>query len=716
MIKYNLQNINDWNFGDDNIIKVYYDNAVCYYKVISSGGTTAQTPCFAVVDNISQYQETEFEDVFNKADNSWYKLNNLSQYEKYGLYSSGLTITTYEGKLTIYDGYEYIYSGGSWVYVGEVSGSTATLPDVPFTVNYNAKNYDASTQTLAKTSGQLADVDAVITAGTPTVNDGYLTIALNTRATISGYQTYFNRDSNNPNLTIISKQRTIGSNCHLFANRDNYFNWMYRAYNDRLTLHGTSEQGGVEVTQQPVIESVRVDSNRTTTYNNYTDNTTSTSGNFSYGNTNSEGTALFAGYYTNTSEWFYGDFYWIYMSQNTLTDEQVQQVIAYNEGGGGQPIYPIEYAEKADPPDNVTFSSMTEAEEYECPWWGMSATIDGTAYMFCESNEWLTKYSYVEVTGDYICDNGNKYKKMQEYDRQADGTFSPTSNYVKGDLIEADAPDCGGYENQYLTFVAKDSGTFKFSGNSISYSLDDGNTWATLASNTNSPTVTSGNKIMWKASLTPSTNGIGRFSSTAQFDVEGNSMSLLYGDNFIGSTTLPNKAFMYLFSGCTQMMSAENLILPATTMSSSGYAYMFDTCTSLTKIPELPATTLAPHCYRTTFGRCSSLTSVRENYLPVTTMAEACYINMFIGCTSLTKGPDLLATNLVKQCYQGLFNSCPNLNYIKCLAESMVSDSTSSWTTNVSSTGTFVKSPNMSSWSRGTSGIPNGWTVQDYSE
>ena len=319
------------------------------------------------------------------------------------------------------------------------------------------------------------------------------------------------------------------------------------------------------------------------------------------------------------------------------------------------------------------------------------------------------------------CVGYDKYV-LEEYQVSLDeGVTWTTTATSATTLIQANSPDCGyvppSPANQYLTFVAKASGTFKFSGNSISYSLDEGNTWTTLASNTNSPTVTSGNKIMWKASLTPSTNGIGRFSSTAQFDVEGNAMSLLYGDNFIGSTTLPNKAFMYLFSGCTQMMSAENLILPATTMSSSGYAYMFDTCTSLTKIPELPATTLAPHCYRTTFGRCSSLTSVRENYLPVTTMAEACYINMFIGCTSLTKGPDLPATTLAKQCYQGLFNTCPSLNSITCLATDISASScTSSWVTGVASSGTFTKAASMTSWQRGTSGIPNNWTIQNYSE
>ena len=38
MIKYNDNTINDWNFGDDNIIKVYKHGAVCYYK-ITSGDT-----------------------------------------------------------------------------------------------------------------------------------------------------------------------------------------------------------------------------------------------------------------------------------------------------------------------------------------------------------------------------------------------------------------------------------------------------------------------------------------------------------------------------------------------------------------------------------------------------------------------------------------------------------------------------------------------------
>ena len=407
MIKYNSNTINDWNFGDDNIIKVYRNNAVCYYKVNYSGDTPTFDVCYAVVDDITQYSDTEFEDVFDNATEKWFKLNNLNQYEAYGVYGSGRTITYYDGKLTIDDGYEYQYSGGSWVNVGEVSGSTATLPDVPFTVNYNAKNYDANTKTLLKTSGQLANVDAVITAGTPTVGDGYLTIETNTRATISGYQNYFNRTNSTPNLTIITKQRTNNdSNVHLFANRASNYNWMYRATSSQLKFHGSSQINGTNVTTQPVIESVRVDSSRTLKFNNYTDNTTTSVSNFSYGSTNSTATALFAGYAQSTGEWFSGDFYWVYMCQSTLTDEQVQQVIDYNEGGGGQTEYPVYYDEKADPLNDLTFNTMEDALDYaynNCVYDGMKATIGTDRYYFDSEDEngWvkiLEYYKFEDVT------------------------------------------------------------------------------------------------------------------------------------------------------------------------------------------------------------------------------------------------------------------------------------------------------------------------------
>lgn len=91
MIKYNSNTINDWNFGTSNLIKVYRNNAIVFYKVSGESPTPEYKVCFAVVDDITQYQETEFEDVYDNATEKWYKLNNLNQYEEYGVYGSGRT-------------------------------------------------------------------------------------------------------------------------------------------------------------------------------------------------------------------------------------------------------------------------------------------------------------------------------------------------------------------------------------------------------------------------------------------------------------------------------------------------------------------------------------------------------------------------------------------------------------------------------------------------
>ena len=229
----------------------------------------------------------------------------------------------------------------------------------------------------------------------------------------------------------------------MFANRDNNYNWMYRCYNNHLTLHGSSETGQIAVTTQPVIESVRVNSTSPMlTYNNYTDSTSSTTDSFSYGSTSTGKVALFQGYGTSTGEDFVGDFYWVYMSQNTLTDEQVQQVIAYNEGGGVE--YPMYYDEKSAPSDNVSFSSMTEAEEYECPWVGMTGIISNTDYIFDDNYDWITKYQWAVVPNAYICYDGDKYAKEQKQIRNVDDSWSDVSpaEYQRGSMIESASTDC----------------------------------------------------------------------------------------------------------------------------------------------------------------------------------------------------------------------------------------------------------------------------------
>lgn len=301
-------------------------------------------------------------------------------------------------------------------------------------------------------------------------------------------------------------------------------------------------------------------------------------------------------------------------------------------------------------------------------------------------------------------------------------------------------------EFQYLTFVAKTSGTFKLSRNAVDYSLDDGSTWTTLAANTDSPTVAAGSRIMWKGTLTPvTTYGIGTFSSSGSFDIEGNIMSLLFGDNFINSYGYPevslagkDYAFAQLFRE-TSVINAGGLYLPAATLSNWCYFAMFMSCESLEVAPhQLPAITCTESCYRTMFSGCTSLTAIP--LINAQVMAEYCFCYMFNSCTSLldasgfginsalAKGccsymfyncselrysPSLGSSTLVAECYDHMFYNCRKLSYVVALFTTTPgTDYTNYWLYGVSLNGTFIRS-NSATWNvRGPNGIPTGWTVR----
>ena len=186
--------------------------------------------------------------------------------------------------------------------------------------------------------------------------------------------------------------------------------------------------------------------------------------------------------------------------------------------------------------------------------------------------------------------------------------------------------------------------------------------------------VTAGNKVLFKGHNFDVTSNAScqqypifyeaysEYADRGRFNVEGNIMSLLYGDNFIGQTEInfdKQPVFGFLFVRNTGLINAENLILPATT-------------------------------------------------LPI-----YCYQSMFLGCTSLITAPKLLAETLSLGCYSGMFYECTSLNSITCLGiNTNQDDCTTDWLYNVSDTGTFIKNASAT-WETGDSGIPSGWTIQN---
>ena len=273
------------------------------------------------------------------------------------------------------------------------------------------------------------------------------------------------------------------------------------------------------------------------------------------------------------------------------------------------------------------------------------------------------------------------------------------------------------YNNMPLTLDIVSGGTVSFRGYAtpMYYSTDNGTTWSG-GSNNFEINVDAGDRVMLKCACDTLSGTSNHFSaSTAYFNVEGNIMSILYGDAFDGTqTTLNGKdyCFRYLF-GKANVISAENLILPSAQNGGNGKEYlgMFQYDDKLIKTPsELP--TGDYYTFQDMFMNCTGLLDASYMKLP-DTVHYGCYRGMFQGCTSLQTAPDLPSTGGTSDCYKYMFLECSALTYIKCLLAEYQSYWTDDWTLNVSANGTFVKNAANTGWGTGRDGIPSGWDVVD---
>ena len=351
----------------------------------------------------------------------------------------------------------------------------------------------------------------------------------------------------------------------------------------------------------------------------------------------------------------------------------------------------------------------------------------------------------------------NTYQSEADYQNDKSKNFPNVSYIIENDNVLFEVYR---YEKQYFAIESLEDDNaimFKLSSESgspsassaktISVSTDDGVTWTDYTSTADGTTIATlniGQKILIKGNndtYNVVSDYIGNFScftASKQIDVNGNIMSLIYGDNFKGQYSFPSGTFnFYNIFNSAPIVSAENLILPATTLATACYKNMFKGCTGLTTAPALPATTLASNCYSRMFQYCTNLTSApvlpatilasgcyesmffgctslktAPSVLPATILASSCYNGMFQGCTSLKTAPTLPATTLESWCCKSMFQGCTKLSYIKCLATDIsATNCTLDWVDGVASTGTFVKDANMTSWTTGISGIPTGWDV-----
>ncbi|MBO6119183.1 MAG: leucine-rich repeat protein [Lachnospiraceae bacterium] len=310
-----------------------------------------------------------------------------------------------------------------------------------------------------------------------------------------------------------------------------------------------------------------------------------------------------------------------------------------------------------------------------------------------------------------------KYKKVPEY---LDEDGKPTQKLK--DMIKTKRKELAGATiRDYLCF------TSNAAGSKISYAKTGSVTTDGLGISTDGvsfvawdgseKTIGSGETLYIvnkRNSLSTGSANFLHFNITGNVSVSGDISSLI---NF---SDISSFSFFNLFSGCTGLTNAEDLVLSKTAVSS--YNGMFYNCTNLTRPPVLSATSLSASCYDSMFAGCTNLTSAPK--LPATTLANACYRNMFSACSSLTTAPDLPATTLANSCYQGMFNGCSSLNSISLEWEGNFSgtgvptDAFTNWVNGVANSGTFYYSGSADSTadsSYGASAMPknstNKWTI-----
>lgn len=271
---------------------------------------------------------------------------------------------------------------------------------------------------------------------------------------------------------------------------------------------------------------------------------------------------------------------------------------------------------------------------------------------------------------------------------------------------------------------------YNYSNSGIEYSLNEGKDWtpytAAFDLSAGQAACIRGTRINYKNDGgdqygTPSSNPI--FTANTLCYISGNIMTLLSDEH-----NLSESAFQGAFSkGATAVTYIDidpdsDLILPVTKLASKCYMQMFRNCTSLTRAPVFRAEEVNYRSCYNMFRGCSGLLSAEGIELPATTLAVDCYRELFRDCKKLASAaPALPAPKLVQECYRQMFANTQITSLICLATDISAKDCTNNWMSGVTNnnTRTFIKAQTMSvgqtgGWTRDASGILSNWVVTDY--
>lgn len=229
-------------------------------------------------------------------------------------------------------------------YLGSTLVYSKELPNVSYLCNYNARNFNAATQTFVRSeNSQLFAYDLTNNVG----NTGHTYTKSGGCVSLDGHFAFqhsfadassnpFNVDNGNTELTVIYKAsfNEVANAVSLVANRmentdtdwtvhKNVMNIGTGNYGEFLISTGQVATVVIRIDNQGVLQRKWIEQNRSASDTVHTISLDYVSDKINFfGDIDAiQGSVV---------DIFMGDFYWLYISRNYLTDAQVAEVIAYN--------------------------------------------------------------------------------------------------------------------------------------------------------------------------------------------------------------------------------------------------------------------------------------------------------------------------------------------------------------------------------------------------
>ena len=302
-------------------------------------------------------------------------------------------------------------------------------------------------------------------------------------------------------------------------------------------------------------------------------------------------------------------------------------------------------------------------------------------------------------------------------------------------------------QNEYAgnnTFTLTKTGTPN--STDLEYSKDK-TTWTDIHSG-GTVSMAQGEKVYLRSTTGFSKDDYNRYQMNCNqnFSIGGKVATLFDYQNIDTFDTIPSCGLIYLYDLASKLISAANLdfsnitkinekglyscfsrcsyltTLPdlssVTTIGNTGMAAFAQNCGFLTTPPDLSSvTTIGTNGLSNCFGGCASLTTPPD-LSGVTSVSIRSLSSCFSGCSSLTSGPDLSGiTNMTPNYYilSECFANCTSLNYVISPNVTVATNTNfNNWLNNVAASGVVKKPTNLTLPTDSTSGVPTGWTTQNY--